>query len=210
MKNLPRIFAFVFALMFAYDAIASAPKSDDGMKREKQDNLFISAEDLDKMKESQLLTYLHSNNYQSSEYAVYYFEQKGKEGIPALLRYLQRNEKDKKIASAVLYALGRVGKNASKAAPVVGKFMEHEDMDVRRTAIAALGKMGRASDPAVPKIAEYLNDRNEWTRTLALRSLKEIDTPQARAAVTRYENKLKLEEARDEVTPEATTPAAAD
>jgi len=156
----------------------------------------FSKEQLDAMKQSQLLTYLANPNYQSSEYAVYYFEQKGEHGVPALLAYLKKNEDKERVLSAVIYTLGRVGKKASRAVPIVSKYLSHDNPDVQTAAIAALGKMGKASEPAVPIIADFLNNRNEWTRTLALRSLKEINTSQAKAIAKQYENNLKLQEER--------------
>lgn len=166
-----------------------------GSEKKKGQGSF-SAEELDDMKQSQLLYYLSNQNYQSSEYAVYYFEQKGEPGVGPLLKHLKKNEDEDKVVSAVLYTFGRVGPPAARAVPVISKYLEHENPDIRKTAMSSLGKIGKASEPAVPKIADFLSDDNEWTRTLALRSLKEIGTPAAKSIARQYENKLKLEEER--------------
>jgi HEAT repeat protein len=173
----------------------SSSEGGGGGEKKKRQGSF-SAEELDDMKQSQLLYYLSNQNYQSSEYAVYYFEQKGEPGVTPLLKHLKKNEDEDKVVSAVLYTFGRIGPEAARAVPVIMKYLEHENTDIRKTAISSLGKIGKASEPAVPKIAEYLSDENEWTRTLALRSLKEIGTPAAKSIARQYENTLKLEEER--------------
>lgn len=198
MKNYLKIF-FV-ALIFSAPTFSIAKSSEGagsgegGGKKNSISN--ISEEDLDEMKRSQLLTYLANPNYQSSEYAVFYFEQKGLDGVPDLLKYLIRNEDDEKIVSAVIYTLGRVGKNAKKAVPTLLKYLDHPNQDIVKTTMAALGKIGSAAEPAVPEIARHLEDKNEWTRTLALRSLKGIGTQQALAIAGQYEKKLLLEQER--------------
>ena len=164
-------------------------------KPKKKEGNF-SAKELDAMKQSQLLTYLSNANVQSSEYAIFYFEQKGEAGVSPLLRYMKEHDDNEKIVSSVIYTLGRVGKKASRAVPVLTKYLSYQSMDIRNTTIASLGKIGKASDPAVPIIAEYLEADDEWTRNIALRSLKDIGTPQAKAIAQQYDKKLQLQEER--------------
>ena len=190
-----------FILIFSAPTFSIARSSEGGGSGEgggKKKNTLsnISEEDLDEMKRSQLLTYLANPNYQSSEYAVFYFEQKGVDGVPDLIKYLIRNEDDDKIASAVIYTLGRLGKNAKKAVPTLIKQLDNPNQDIVKTTMAALGKIGKASEAAVPEIARHLEDKNEWTRTLALRSLKDIGTQQSLAIAGQYEKKLLLEQER--------------
>lgn len=199
MKNYLKIFfvSLIFSLP-NYSLAESGGHGGSGEGGGKKKNTLsnISEEDLDEMKRSQLLTYLANANYQSSEYAVFYFEQKGAEAVPDLIKYLIRNEDDEKIVSAVIYTLGRVGKNAKKAVPTLLKYLDHPNQDIMKTTMAALGKIGKASEPAVPQIAKHLEDKNEWTRTLALRSLKDIGTQQSLAIAGQYEKKLLLEQER--------------
>lgn len=171
------------------------PENSGEHKKKKIQGNF-SEEDLDLMKQSQLLEYLANPNYQSAEYATYYFVQKGEAGVTPLLNYLKRHDDNDKKVSAVIYTLGRIGPAASRSVPIIIKYLQHENPDIRKTTMAALGKIGRASDPAVPEIAKSLTDENEWARTLALRSLKEIGTAQAKLIASQYEKKLKLEEER--------------
>ncbi len=173
---------------------ASSEHGEGHGEKKKQGN--FTTEDLDQMKQSMLLDYLSNDNYQSSEYATYYFEQKGEEGIKPLLAYMKSNEDNLKKVSAIIYTLGRVGPKAARAVPVLTKYLSHENFDIRKTTISALGKIGKASDPAVPDIARYLDSDDAWMRQLALRSLKDIKTPQSISIATQYENKLKLEEER--------------
>jgi HEAT repeat protein len=148
------------------------------------------------MRLSQHLDNIESSNYRVSEFAAYYFEQKGEDGVTPLLNKLKHNEDDDKIVSSIIYILGRVGPKASRAVPVLIKYLDHENPDIRKTTISALGKIGKASDPAVPLIADNLNSKNEWMRTLSLRALKDIGTVQSKSIAEQYEKKLKLEEER--------------
>jgi HEAT repeat protein len=201
MKNLLKIIlVFLFFIFVSSSSIAKSEVeiSDDEQQNKKKSNSLssLSTEDLEEMKRNQLLTYLDNQNYQSQEYAVFYFEQIGEKGVPPLLKYLRNNEDDEKIASSVIYTLGRVGKKAKKAVPTLMKYLEHPNQDIVKTTMAALGKIGKASEPAVPQIAKHLEDKNEWTRTLALRSLKDIGTQQSLAIAGQYEKKLLLEQER--------------
>ncbi len=200
MKRLARFLA-VLILLFSFSTASFAGGHGGGgeggheKKKEKQVGNF-SEKELDEMKQSQLLYYLSNSNYQSSEYAVNYFTDKGEAGISPLINHLKKNDDNEKIISAVLYTFGRIGPRAARAVPVLMKYLDHDNADIRKTAVAALGKIGKASDPAVPMISDYLNNENEWTRELAHRSLREIGTPQAKAIAKQYEKKLQLEEER--------------
>jgi hypothetical protein len=193
--------ATIISLVFLFSSQAFAESGGHGgghgggAKKEEEQGAF-SKDELDSMKQSQLLYYLSNPNYQSSEYATYYFVQKGKAGVTPLLNYLKDNEDEDKKVSAIIYTFGRMGPNAARAVPIMSHYLKHENYEIRRTTIAALGKIGKASDPAVPEIAKYLEADDQWTRDIALRALKDIKSKQSKLIAAQYERKIKLDEER--------------
>ena len=172
-----------------------ASESGASGKAEKPATAF-TPEEMDEMRQSQHLDNIASSNFQIQEFATYYFEQKGEPGVTPLLAHLKRHRNDPKTVTAVIYTLGRVGPKAARAAPIIARYLNDENMEIRTTSIAALGKIGKASDPFVPDIAKYLESDNESTKLLALRSLKQIGTPRSKSIATQYENQIKLEQER--------------
>ncbi len=202
-RNFLKAFSFSFLLLISAansyaegEYKSDAASADDRAEQGKEMRGNFSAEDLDAMKQSQLLDNLANPNYQASEYAVYYFVQKGENSVAPLLGYMKHHDDDDRVVSACIYTLGRVGPNAGRSVPFLIKYLSHKNYEIRKTTIAALGKIGKASDPAVPEIAKYLESDDQWTRDTALRALKDIHTPQSLSVAEQYENKIKLSEQR--------------
>ena len=172
-------------------------KTEEAPKPQKMRGSFTE-EQMEEMRLYQHLGNISSPNYQVSEYATFFFEQRGEKVVSPLLNLLKNKKGNPKVESAVIYTFGRMGPKAARAVPIVTKYLVKEDSseDLKMTALAALGKIGKASDPSVPEIAKFLDSDKEWTRVLALRSLKEINTPQSKSIAIIYEKKLKLEEER--------------
>lgn len=150
----------------------------------------ISAEALEKMKIEQNLIFLgKSDTY--FENSVFNFEQLGEKAVEPLVSHLRSNKDDLKIVTAVIYTLGRLGKNGARAVPIITPYVNNRDYDIRIAAISALGKIGPASEKSIPTIRDYLTDPDEFTRITVVRSLEGIGTPQAKAIVKEY-NKMQL------------------
>jgi HEAT repeat protein len=194
------IFSFsqqTFANSDAHGGGSGGEKSEPTPKPEKKMRGSFTEEQMEEMRLYQHLGNISSPNYQVSEYATFFFEQRGEKVIPPLLNLLKHKKGNQKVESAIIYTFGRMGPKAARAVPIITKYLIIDGTeDIKMTSLAALGKIGKASDPSVPEIAKFLDADNEWMRTLALRSLREINTPQAKAIANVYEKKLKLEEER--------------
>jgi len=188
LKALPLFVALLSGVAHAEDIIDA--------KRKTTTKGAFSEEAMRDMRTGQHLDGLTSSHYQVVEYSVFYFEGLGKDAIPPLMEYLKDNGDNDKKVSAVIYTFGRLGEKSSRAVPVIMHYLKSENIEIRKTTIAALGKIGKASEPAVPEIARYLESDDEWFRTLALRALKGIKTPQSLSIARQYEKKRTLDEKR--------------
>lgn len=70
--------------------------------------------------------------------------------------------------------LGRMGRNAVPAMPVLIETLKHEDAHLRGASAYALGNVGKAATPAIPNLLAMLNDPVEWNRVLAIRAIGKI------------------------------------
>jgi HEAT repeat protein len=176
--------------------------TEDSLANSKKRNAFksISDEALDKMKLEQNLQNLSSKEYKFFENAVYNFRKMREEAVTPLVTYLKRNDDDKVIRTAAIYALGRLGPYGERAVPTIMGFLNHEDFDTRIAAISALGRIGSRANKAVPMLKRFLYDSaDENEKRMALRTLKDIGTLQAEQLLNEMKKYEMLKKQREQM-----------
>ncbi len=193
MKNLVKIFTLVFVMYnLTFVPMANA-------KKEKKNNLSnLSREAIEEMKLEQNLLGLNANEYNFFESAVYNFEKMGEKAVNPLLAHLKDNRDDKKIRNSVLYTLGRLGKKASRAVPIIMTYLRHDDYDTKVTAVSSLGKIGKESNKSVATMKTLLYDDEDWLTQVTLRSLEDINTKASKSAIAEYYKFKQLKKRREE------------
>jgi HEAT repeat protein len=102
--------------------------------------------------------------------------------IPDLVRIVREAKPDRRIdAHLAILALGRIGRRADVAVPVISPALNSPDADVRSLAAFALGQFGRDAAPAIPLLIRQVDDVDPGARLGAISALGRIG-PQAREA----------------------------
>ena len=90
--------------------------------------------------------------------------------IPALIETLEFGESDA-LRGAAGEALGKIG---LPALPLLQRYLQHSDPQVRASAAKAIGQMGRQARPAVPTMIAALVDPDDEVRVSICESLDSI------------------------------------
>src|SRR5262249_37426070 len=93
--------------------------------------------------------------------------------LPALKKVLSDGEAPVNLRTAVVEALGKMGKDAGDAVATLGALVSGEatDADLRRAAMTALDTLRGAAKAAFDDLKKAANDRDKYVRGLALRAL---------------------------------------
>ncbi len=129
---------------------------------------------------------LDSTNYAMAEAAIYKLEQMSDHAIPYLIREMREDDLSKRKLSNIIYTLGRIGPRAKITVPLLTSFLSHESNDIRAISVIALGKIGRGAQDAVPKLVKLQYDPHEWISESAQKSLKSINTKEARRGLKEF------------------------
>jgi len=108
--------------------------------------------------------------------------------VPLLLELVQSDDPNEYIfvSSLAAKSLGQIGDPTAVEGLV--NLLLHERSGPRRMAVVVLGSIG--DHRAVPGLIGALRDADPQTRVFAARSLEQIGTPQALAAVTAWRDRV--------------------
>jgi HEAT repeat protein len=138
--------------------------------------------------QSEIIRALGDENNDVRTAARWALGQIGPTAIPALREALK--DGSPRIRAGAAFALGAVGPAAEDTVPALLQAMKDEDRTVRIDAILAIGKTRATSPAVVQALNEVLEtDKDEVVRLDAVRVLSKMDTPEAKEAVIRYNNK---------------------
>lgn len=195
----PKILAICLLSLIITPSINGIAYAEDKKKKKKNNLSNLSQEAIEQMKLEQYLANLNGNVYNFFENSVYKFEAMGEKAVPPLLKHLKKNNGDKKIVNAVLYTLGRLGKNGARAIPVLVSYLKSNDYDTKVTAVSALGKIGKPAEKAVPLLKTLLYNEGDWLTSVTKRTLKDINTPSSKAALAEHKKYTILKKRREEL-----------
>lgn len=193
MKNLAKI-CLIILIASSFGVTAEAKKKK---KENKLSNL--SQETIEAMLLEQNLVNLEASEYNFFESAVYNFEKMGEDAVAPLLEHLKNNRNDPSVVNSVIYTLGRLKKNGARAVPILMTYLKNSDYDTKVTTVSALGKIGKPAEMAIPKLKALLYDDEDWLTKVTKRTLKDIGTPMATAALEEYKKYVLLKKKRKEL-----------
>ena len=121
----------------------------------------------------------------------------GEKAVNPLLEHLKKNKDDKKIVNAVLYTLGRLKKNGTRAIPVIMEYLKDPDYDTKVTAVSALGGIGKSAEKSVPALRKLMLKEGDWLTQVTIRSLGQINTPIAKNAIEDFRKHQLLKKQRE-------------
>ena len=104
------------------------------------------------------------------------------------LRGMRRATSRNFVITTTCFLLISCSEPAETAVPKLIEKLHSADKRERNQAALALAGYGKAAEPAVTALITVLRDPNPGIRTSAAYALREIDTPDAQAALDRAEN----------------------
>lgn len=138
--------------------------------------------------QSEIIYALRDENNDVRTAARWALGQIGPTAIPALRDALK--DGSPRVRSGAAFALGAMGPAAEDTVPALLQAMRDEDRTVRIEAILSIGKTRATSKAVVQALNEVLEtDKDEVVCLDAVRVLSKMDTPEAKEAVIRYNNK---------------------
>jgi len=97
-----------------------------------------------------------------------------REALPALIECL--GDASERVRWNALASLGDIHEDPDRVVPILIRYLDSPDDAARLFALFSLGRYGAAAKPAVPRILSSMtNNANSGFRSLAARTLKEID-----------------------------------
>ena len=107
--------------------------------------------------------------------------------VPGLTEAL--SDEDWGVRNTAAYSLGKIGQSAEDSIPALIKALSDENLAVRYHAADALIKIDSSKqDMVTPVLIQLLKDGDWVVRDMALYTLREIRTPEAKKAVEDWEN----------------------
>ena len=122
---------------------------------------------------------LDVGDYQSSEIAMYKFEQMAEDAVPYLVKEIRNKDISDRKLSNIIYVLGRIGSKAKASVPLLIPHLRHKNNDIRAVTTIALGKIGKGAKDAVPHLVKLQYDPSNWISESAQKALQRIKTKEA-------------------------------
>ena len=112
--------------------------------------------------------------------------------MPLLAEKIKDEGEDEKLRSDAIYVLGRMGSKAEKHVVMLIKELKDQknSMDIRVAAAGALGRIGKPASLAVTTLDQYMYGEDKWLASVSETALKSIGTPDAKAALKLFKERV--------------------
>jgi HEAT repeat protein len=112
---------------------------------------------------------------QNSAWALREFKERGRPGVPSLVRCLK--DKEDKVREYAALALGDIGLEPDLVVPALLENLQDPDLDIRTSTALALGAFGERAKAAAPKVRKLIHEikSNGASRQWLVEVLEQID-----------------------------------